>query len=202
MVSTKTRLLTRLNRAVGGQGLIPFLKRQARVTYNRFFYARLCVWVWEPGMPLTPESPGICVKRIDSADCLSDRLLQELIAGDGPSFQPRMAEEFDEGGVLWVATIDGNAAGYQWSRNGRFVKNWHFDLNERDALIYSTVTFYDFRGRGVGPTLMGRICREEVAAEGRACADCMVWNTPAVRFIEKTGFRKVAERKPLAAHPD
>lgn len=202
MIAGRENTLTRVRRAVQRQGLLPFLKRQVSVRFNRLFRARLCVWVWRPGMPLAEERTGILIRRYASAEEVPPELVQELTAGDTETFPDRLREEFAGGGVLWVGFIGEKAAGYQWSRNGRHVHNWHFELTEQDVLIYSTVTFYEFRGRGVGPTISARICRDEVAPAGRACADCMVWNTPAVRFLRKTGFEKIAERKPLPDHPD
>ncbi len=198
----KDNPVARMRRAVRNQGMLPFLKRRFSVTCNQLFRARLCVWVWNHGDPLADGSDDVRIERFAIADQLPAGVLDELTAGDGESFVPRMHEEFAEGGVLWVGFLEGRVAGYQWSRRGHYVRDWHLDLDEADVLIYSTVTFYEFRGRNVGPTLMANICREDVSPGGRACADCMVWNTPAVRFIQKTGFTKVAERKPLQHHPD
>jgi RimJ/RimL family protein N-acetyltransferase len=39
--------------------------------------------------------------------------------------------------------------------------------------------------------------RNELAPPGRAYADCKVWNKPAIRCIEKAGFRRIATKHPL-----
>ena len=160
------------------------------------------MWVWNDGEPLTAGSDDVQISRYASADEIPNATLDGLIAGDGETFLIRMQEEFAEAGVLWVGSINGRVAGYQWSLRGDSVSNWHFELNERDVVIYSTVTFYEYRGRRVARTMMAHICRKEVAPGGRATADCMVWNEPSRRFIESTGFRIVDERKPLANQPD
>jgi len=202
MVAFSSRALSRIKRGIQRQGLFPSCRRFVANTFNRIFRARLCVWQWKQGDPLREGTGDMMIERLASADALCGDELNELVAGDGPGFVSRMQEEFSEGGILWFAKVDGRVAGYQWSRKGNFVENWHFDLSERDVLIYSTVTFHEFRGRGVAVAVIARICREEVPENGCAWADCMVWNAPAVRFIEKTGFNKVTERKPLADHPD
>ena len=196
------KALARFGRALRQQGVLPLLTRRASVSFNRLFRSRLCVWVWRPDLPLVAASDVVRIERYSAANQLPPPTQQELVNGDNPGFTARMHEEFSEGGVLWVGYVEERVAGYQWSRRGQFVENWHFELNERDVLIYSTVTFHDFRGLGVGPAIMSNICRQEVASSGRAWADCMVWNKPAIRFIQKTGFEKAAERKPLRDHPD
>ncbi|MFQ5732210.1 MAG: GNAT family N-acetyltransferase [Planctomycetaceae bacterium] len=202
MVVANQNPLSRLRRRIQRYGLLPSIRRFVSRACNRTFRARLCVWVWRPGEPLADGPVEFPIRRYASAEQLPPAVLEELIAGDASSFESRMRQEFREGGALWVAFAGGRAAGYHWSRNGRFVENWHFELNENDVLIYSTVTFPEFAGRGIARAVMARICRDEVPAHGRALADCMVWNTPAVSFIAKTGFTKVAERKPLSHHPD
>lgn len=202
MVARLRNSFLRLKRKIRRDGIVASICSIASGKFNRIFRARLCVWVWNAGEGLADAPVDVEVIRYSSVDAVPQRIIDELIAGDTATFVPRMQEEFNGGGVLWVGLIDGKVAGYQWSRTGDHVQNWHFDLSDRDVLIYSTVTFHEFRGRRVARAVMAAICRQEVSAGGRACADCMVWNTPAVRFIEKTGFTKVAERKPLPDHPD
>ena len=202
MVAIVKKSLGRLQRGIRRHGLWTSIRRAASQKFNRLFRARLCVWVWNSGEELAAPPTDVEVLRFDSPDQLPQSMLEELVAGDTSTFASRMNEEFSEGGVLWIARIDRRVAGYQWSRNGKLVENWHFDLDDRDTVIYSTVTLHEFRGRGVARAVMGAICRDEVASGGRACVDCMVWNTPAVRFIQRTGFTKVAEARPFAGHPD
>lgn len=202
MVAINSGPLGRLKRGIVQYGLIPFVKQRISKTFNRIFRARLCVWVWKHGERLADVSKDVKIVQYRSADELPGEVHRALVAGDSDTFTSRMREEFAEGGILWVGFLGTRVAGYQWSRTGNFVEKWHFELNDRDVLIYSTVTFHDFRGRGVAASIMSQICRDEVGPDGRACADCMVWNTPAVRFIKKTGFTMVAERKPLPDHPD
>ena len=151
MAILREKALTRFGRALRQQGVLPFLKRNVSVSFNRLFRSRLCVWVWTPDLPLVEASDVVRIERYSAADQLPPQRQQELVNGDNSDFTGRLHEEFSEGGVLWVGFVEERVAGYQWSRKGQFVDNWHFELNERDVLIYSTVTFYDFRGRGVGP---------------------------------------------------
>jgi ribosomal protein S18 acetylase RimI-like enzyme len=202
MVAIVKNSLSRIRRGISRHGLIPSIRRFAISKINRIFRARLCVWAWNYGDQLMDDSNDVLIERYESESQIPVSIRAGLIEGETETFSARMSEEFAEGGVLWVALIDGLVAGYQWSRTGNFVENWHFELNERDVLIYSTVTFHEFQGRGVARKTMAKICREEVGENGRSLADCMVWNTPAVRFIQKVGFTKIAERKPLSGHPD
>lgn len=201
MIGFVGRFLRRLQRA-RHRGLYSSLRSFAVRKFNRRFRARVFVWVWHAGEPLFGGSDDVQIARYVTASSVPNETLDELIAGDGESFLTRMREEFAVGAVLWVGSIDGRVAGYQWSQHGDSVSNWHFELIDRDVVIYSTVTFHEFRGRRVAGTMMAHICRKEVAPGGRATADCMVWNEPSKRFIERTGFRIVGERKPLAQHPD
>lgn len=193
---------SRLGRLVRQEGLFPLVTRRVSAACNRWWRPRLYVWVWRPGDPLSPPHPTLNVERFSAPHELSPTLLAELIENDGPDFTARMQEEFDEGGILWVGLWDGRPAGYQWSRRGTCVTGWHFELTERDVLVYSTVTFPEFRGKGVGPGIVSELCRREMEEGGRICADCMIWNTPAVRFLQKAGFTAVAIRPPLVGHPD
>lgn len=200
--------LSRCQHAVQNQGFFPFIARQIGTRYNRYFHARLAIWKWKPGMPLfesLPEQDGtsaVQIERFDSADNIPANMMTELIAGANTDFKMQMEEEFDEGGVLWVGSMEQKVAGYQWSKRGKFVDHWHCELAADDMLIYSTVTFYAFRGRRLSPTISAAICQSETGNNGCAYADCMVWNQPAVRFLERTGFQKIDERKPLIGHPD
>ncbi|MCA9068228.1 MAG: GNAT family N-acetyltransferase [Planctomycetaceae bacterium] len=201
MIAAITRKMGRFQRSIRRYGILSAIGRLTSATFNRCFRARLCVWVWNAGGPFNNPTNGVEVNRYETLESLPQTILEELIRRDGEEFLTRTTEEFVDHGVLWVATVEGQVAGYQWSCRGDFVRNWHFELTASDVLIFSTVTFHEFRGRGIAGAILARIC-DEVPSGGRACADCMVWNTPAVRCFQKAGFQKVAERKPLPDHPD
>ncbi len=114
MVAITNSPLSRLRRGIQRYGFIPSCKRFVSNTFNRVFRARLCVWMWKQGDPLIDGSGNAVIERFASVDELRSNDLDELTAGDGPGFKSRMREEFSEGGILWVAYIDGHVAGYQW----------------------------------------------------------------------------------------
>ncbi|QDT37701.1 GNAT family N-acetyltransferase [Stratiformator vulcanicus] len=196
------QLASRLRRNVQREGAVRFVSNRIAAKYNRTFNARLCVWQRSADIPLPQFPDDVEVRRFSATDTVPKDLIDRLSEADLPSFESRMREEFADHGVMWVALFGGEVAGYQWSRRGDYVRNWHFDLTASDTLVFSTVTFPAFRGRSVAVALAANICRHEVRPGGHAYADCMVFNKPAIRFLEKTGFKKIAERKPLPDHPD
>lgn len=197
MIAVRDTVWKRLRRAVHKQGLLPFFRRRLTAAYHRLFYSRVFVWRWRHGEPLVDGNLDLRIERHIAASELPLTVLDDLVAGDGDSFLLRMHEEFSDDGVLWIGYFADRVAGYQWSRRGDRVPSWYFPLTENDVVIFSTVTFYEFRGQNIGPTLMAHICREEVLSEGIATADTLIWNTPAVRFVEKTGFTNLGQHKPL-----
>ncbi len=183
------------------RGVWQSLRKMASRKFNRWFYHRLCVWEWRQEAALIDHSLGVEIMRYDNPDQVPAGVLGELVRQDTPTFLSRMNREFADQGVLWVGLVEGAVAGYQWHRRGDLVQDWHFELTERDRVIFSVVTFPAFRGRRVAQAILSHICREEIAEDGRATAECFVWNTPSVRLFSSTGFTKVAEQKPKPNQP-
>ncbi len=63
MAILREKALTRFGRALRQQGVLPFLKRNVSVSFNRLFRSRLYVWGWTPELPLFEASDVMRIER-------------------------------------------------------------------------------------------------------------------------------------------
>jgi GNAT superfamily N-acetyltransferase len=137
---------------------------------------------------------GMVIERIDSWEAAAPWMNM---------IRPRRTEkhleifrrELADHGVMWLAVVDGKFGGHLWSRKGKYVPKWFVPLNEEDLQFFAAVIFDEFRGRGIAPALMRYIMKQEMNGRGTAYVDCAQWNTPAARFCEKAGFKRIATMK-------
>ena len=140
---------------------------------------------------------GLLIQRYGTLEEIPGRHFQQLMAEEGSVLLQQMNREFADGGVFWVATLEEHVVAYQWSRRGFQVERWFVPLEADDVVIFATVTFPQWRGRGIGPAMMQHIIANELAGRGRAYVDCKVWNKPAMRGIAKAGFTCMGRMQPL-----
>lgn len=143
-----------------------------------------------------PELPNAMrVVRCAYEKDVPPEFLGSLLSRKGARYLKTLRDEMSRRGVLWLASIEGELAAFQWSRRGRDITHWYIPVDPADVLIFSTVTFESFRGHGIAPLMMRYIIAEELAGDpgARALVDCKEWNARAARFIQKAGFRRICD---------
>jgi GNAT superfamily N-acetyltransferase len=186
----------RSERSMFGRGLRK-LGQILRSAWRRIAQNKNHVFIRRRGASMQPLPAGLRIERCEQERDIPPQWLSFIRARKGESYLQVMRREFAEHGVLWLAIMDNELAAYQWSRLGKYTPRWFVPVGENDVLIFATVTMERFRGRGIGPAMMCHIIATETPICGEAYVDCAVWNHPAVRFIEKAGFQRIATLKPL-----
>lgn len=131
------------------------------------------------------------VVRVPTREDLTSEQYDALIAEEGALINSLLEREFSLNGIMWLALVDGNIAGYAWSRRYDGNRGWYVKLNPDDVIVLATVTFVAYRGRGLMSDLVLTAIREEVPSHGRAYIDCKAWNVPAIKYIERSGFERI-----------
>jgi hypothetical protein len=143
--------------------------------------------------------PGLRIERFASAIEVPVRLMEQLLAEEGPHRAAWIRSEFETHGILWLGVLDDNVVAYQWCRRGAFICHWFVPLNDDDLVIFATVTFPRWRGRRISPAMMSQIIAYELRGQAKAYVDCKIWNKAAMRGIEKAGFELLCESPQLPA---
>jgi ribosomal protein S18 acetylase RimI-like enzyme len=137
---------------------------------------------------------GWVIERIETWEAAA-RFINVIRARRSEKQLEIMRRELADQGVMWLAFLDGKLGGFLWSRMGKHVPRWFVPLAENDLQFFAAVTFEEFRGRGIAPTMMRYIMQQEMNGRGTAYVDCVQWNKPAARFFEKAGFTRIATMK-------
>ncbi len=180
-------------------GLIALPGRVLRKTWQRLMRNKHYVSVHGHGATIFPMPDKLRIERYVREQDIPSSVLEQVTVEEGNSFVHFMRREFANHGVLWLCYMDGEIIAYQWSRVGKYIRQWFVSLSNADVLIFSTVTFPNWRGRGIGPAMMGHIIANEVHDQGVTYIDCKEWNTPAIRAIDKAGFTRIGLTNPLAS---
>ncbi len=101
-------------------------------------------------------------------------------------------EWFDLGWRLWMGTFNGQPAILSWTRSGRQSSDFFYPLTEDCILIWQTVTFSRFRGKGIFPILLHYIL-ETMLEQGveMVYVSCRDFNYPSSKAILKAGFKLI-----------
>lgn len=191
------------------EGAFRLAAEHARRRWQRLRDDRIEIWELKQ-QDIDVESPSLAVpirgalwigRYAQQAD-VPAAFFRVAAAEEGPEALERFAAEFDDAGVLWVAWLGTQPAGYQWTRRGDRVNPWHFPLGADTTLIFSVVTFRPFRGQRIAARTMAEICRREIAGGGRAIGECFAWNIASSRTFQSVRFRKIAMGRPYPGYPD
>lgn len=156
------------------------------------------VFVYDSPRVVWDGATWMSVTRLGQPEQLSITLRIELEKAVGAERVAMDAWEMEHGAALWVARVDGRIAGLSMSRRGDRFRKWFVPLTCDDVVIFRNMTLPGFRGRGVCPSLMRHILKEERRPRGRAFIDCRVYNLASIRSIEKAGFRRIGKSRPLS----
>jgi GNAT superfamily N-acetyltransferase len=189
--------LDRLARFRRRHGLASLPVHAVRAACRRAFQNDHFVYLMNRSAPGLPEASGLRVERFAAEAEIPGEILGRLVAQEGRGILPTIRAEFAHRAALWIGLIGPDAAAFQWSRRGADIDRWFLTLSPRDVVIFGTVTFPPFRGRGISPAMMQHIARRETEPGARVYVDCKVWNVPAQRGITKAGFNLVGRMPPL-----
>ena len=112
--------------------------------------------------------------------------------------EDRISEYRDKiahGEIGFFAECDGETVGSIWATVNRgqkpIIARGHVKLVPNEALIHDIVTGERFRGRGVGPFMVGKIASALLNEQrlGRIVIDVNVKNRPSLRMMQKAGLR-------------
>lgn len=125
-----------------------------------------------------------------------DQSLRNVIEEDFKDEHWGKPEWFDLGWRLWIGTFNGQPAILSWTRSGRQSSDFFYPLTEDCILIWQTVTFPRFRGRGLFSILLHYILKTmlEQGVE-MVYVSCRDFNYPSSKAILKAGFKLIGYGK-------
>lgn len=175
--------------------------RAVRKLVRRLFFNRNIVFVHAGKPPDLRARVPLEMAVYDTLTAVPAAYLEVLQRELDVHFISVAKREFAQQGRLWIGRVNGEVAAYQWVRLGCHIPHWFVALEPQDAVIFNTATCAAFRGQGIAPAMMVQIIREIAAGGGRTYIDCKVWNRPAIRGVEKSGFKQIGVFAPLRAVP-
>ena len=183
------RKLLRIQRGYQRYGAVGVVLRMVKSGCNHLF--RNKTFVFERGPIVGEFSSRWDVVRIDSLEGLPEEYHKALVVEEGELIDGLLAREFSRNGTLWLSLVEGAVAGYAWTRHPDVGQEWFVEVTPDDTIVLATVTFVGYRGKGVMTDLVQTALQREVPPGGRALVDCRKWNTPAIKFIERSGFERI-----------
>ena len=138
-----------------------------------------------------PEN--LIVERYYKMEDIPKKDMERLIMIKGKEIVfPFFKKYFRLGAILWLAKLNGEVVGLNWSVIGGFEGFHCFPMTSKDAVILASEVFPNYRGRGINPAMNKRIVFE-LKKEGitRVFINCEVWNKANLRSIPKVGFKKL-----------
>lgn len=165
-------------------------------------YRRLGLFELALGDDLPAPPPNVA---LELGPYVAERDSAEYAALSPYSDHALTARRLGEGHSLHVARGDGVLLGACWVARGQLDSAYlgrRIPLAAGEALTYETYTAPAARGRGVGPALRAWVARE-LAASGcrRLLATVDPDNRPAIRLVEKLGYRRIGTLAVLAVGP-
>ena len=133
--------------------------------------------------------PGLKIVRCDNEGEIAPDHLEQIFVEEGPESISQLRQNFTQCGILWLGLIDQSVVAYQFSRRGCNTTRYLVNLRPEDLVIYATMTFAKWRGRGINPAMMQYIVEKELAGRGTAYVNCKGWNKASIRGILKAGFK-------------
>ena len=106
-------------------------------------------------------------------------------------------KRFERGNRCFVAQIGAKVVHYTWvSFHKEYlpsINKW-IELADDEAYIYNVRTLSDFRGQGIFPFVLDRLC-EQLKTDGykKILASVQSDNVPSQKAFEKAGFKKSKE---------
>jgi len=185
----------RLRRYLTSHGLCATCRRAAVVVGRRFFRRRVVILGAELNdMPPPPDlHDGLSVTCVESESQLRQEDRAVLLEKRGAEIMaPLIQRRFGYGADLWLLKRNDTVVGMLWSLPRETWRPHVFPLTPRDILLLDAEVFPEFRGQGMNP-LLTRHVLHGVKNKGytRAYIHVAIWNTPQLRSLRKTPFRRL-----------
>jgi len=196
----KHNLLTRFMKYYREKGVWKTLRRMYEQPYRLLFKGQMCLYYAD--MNQLSESVlnlpnGItieCKKKYNEA--IGSEMQRMIDYWDKENETDKVRERFEKGAILWIIKLDENIAGFGWSIRGKMVHPFYLPLTPHDAVLFSYEIFEEYRGCSLYTLLLNFIFgRLKLEGVGRAFIFVSAWNTPSIRGIEKSCFRKFCKAR-------
>ena len=108
-------------------------------------------------------------------------------------FNFNLDERFSKGATLWCIIYNNLLSGFVWSIPQFPLEKYFLPLTEKDIHLFDNEIFEDYRGKGINKFLIHHVLYElKNMGYQRAYIETAVWNTPEMRSLAKTPFKRLA----------
>lgn len=196
----KRNLLTRFRNYYQKRGFLRTLRRIYEHPYRAIFKSkRLLIYAElnEVNDSVLTLPPNIIIEcRSTYNEAVQPDMQRIINYWDKEMEMDKARERFEKGAILWIVKLNEDIAGFVWSIKGKLISPWYLPLTPHDAYILDAVTFEEYRGRRLYPLIMNYVLGKlKLEGVSRAIAEVYAWNTPSIRGLEKTYFRKFGEAR-------
>lgn len=136
---------------------------------------------------------GLYVQAYKAADLIPPGDMAQLSQIKGEAVLSRfLMKWFAKGATLWLAKLDGQVVGVQWTIIGGFSGFYSVPISSTDAILFTVEVFPNFRGMNVNAR-MARLTVAKLREEGVLRVYCKVHraNTSSLRSFGKTGAKRL-----------
>ena len=142
-----------------------------------------------------PQGPtGLVVEMYEKLEDIHEDIVTEMgsLKGGTEVARDTFRWWFDNGGVVWLARVNGATAGYLWGVPGGWNGYYYGPMSPKDVALVNQETLPAFRGQAVAPALLDHTLRI-LSQRGFQRIFCAVrsWNKAGIRNVEKARFERL-----------
>lgn len=168
--------------------------RIRRLRHNR------ALLYYMPTMPVewTACPPKTKTVRVRTLDELGKYMSSIAEQKEPVAFESKVRRRLDSGAELWLATVDGHVAGFEFTRLGTPPEGFYMPLSPASLFVFDAETFAAYRGCGISPALTAGITTAAYEAGiSNIYMTIREWNRSSRRIVEKLGLVLIGRARKL-----
>lgn len=176
-------------------GLLGMIRTSAS-RFVRTFRNKEAVFVYDLQENLIDGQEGLTnltIKRYGGIDDIPENEMAQLIQLKGEDLILRFLRSFfDRGAHLWIARLESDVVGVQWTIVGGFNGFYSMPISKNEIIVCAVEVFFAFRGRGIWPAMINSVnAYHKKQGFARSYVKVKLWNKASLRSIGKTNARRI-----------
>jgi len=131
---------------------------------------------------------GMAYDKYAHLSDVPERDIRQICEAIGDQQAEKMFLLFEQGATFWLIMGEEKIAGYWWSIEGKYLKQWYIPLKDDDVVFFSAVVLPEWRGHSISPAVLIQIIEKRMPENISIYLDVETWNESAIRAWLKAGF--------------